>query len=144
MNTVQDILAGKGGLVHCVEPETTALDAIRKMNEHKIGALVVAQARRVVGMFTERDVLRRVAAEERPPSSVLIRDVMTTPVTCCEPGMNLNEVRHVMKHRRIRHLPVVQDDELIGLVSIGDVNAFYTDGQAQEIHMLHEYLYGRT
>jgi CBS domain-containing protein len=144
MSTVQDILNGKGGCVHCVVPEATALDAIRQMNEHKVGALVVAQGRRVVGMFTERDVLRRVVGEERPPSAVLIRDVMTTPVTCCEPGMDLNDVRMVMKTRRIRHLPVVVNDELIGLVSIGDVNAFYTEGQAQEIHMLHEYLYGRT
>lgn len=144
MSTVQDILAGKGGLVRCVEPETSVLDAIHLMNEHKIGALVVAQGRRVVGMFTERDVLRRVVAEERPPSEVLIREVMTTPVACCEPGMDLNDVRMVMKQRRIRHLPVVLNDELIGLVSIGDVNAFYTDGQAHELHLLHEYLYGRT
>jgi CBS domain-containing protein len=145
MPTVQEILKDKGPFVHCIEPSATVLDATRKMNEHKIGALVVTESGRVAGMFTERDVLLRIVAEQRPAATTLVRDVMSTRVACCEPGMTIDEARTVMRNRRIRHLPVVDDGgKLLGMISIGDLNAFALNGQEATIHMLHEYLYGRT
>jgi CBS domain-containing protein len=145
MPTVQDILQIKGSRVHCVEPGTTVLAATQRMNAERIGAMVVTDRGRVAGMFTERDVLRRIVAEQRDPATVLVRDVMSTPVACCEPEMSIDDARGVMRDRRIRHLPVVTSTgELLGLISIGDLNAYEVDGQQTTIHLLHEYLYGRT
>jgi CBS domain-containing protein len=145
MSTVQEILQVKGSRVHCIEPDATVLEATQRMNAERIGALVVMERGRVAGMFTERDVLRRIVAEQRDAATVLVREVMSTSVTCCEPEMSIDDARSVMRDRRIRHLPVVSSTgELLGLISIGDLNAYEVDGQQTTIHLLHEYLYGRT
>ena len=144
MNTVKSILADKGGHVWSVGPGATVLEAAVLMNEHKIGSLVVLEGGRLVGIFTERDVLRRVVGEARNPSATRVADVMTGEVVCCSPATTLEEARGVMKNRRIRHLPVMEGDgRLLGLVSIGDLNARLEHAQEQHIHLLNEYLYGR-
>jgi CBS domain-containing protein len=144
MPTVQTILDAKGPAVHSIEPHVTVLAATQRMNAQRIGALVVTDGGRVAGMFTERDVLR-VVGEQRDPAKLLVRDVMSTPVACCEPGMSIDDARGVMKNRRIRHLPVVNAaGKLLGMISIGDLNALEVNGQQTTIHLLHEYLYGRT
>ncbi len=145
MPAVRDILRQKGNRVFYVEASTTVLDATRLMNEHGIGAVVVLEQEQVVGIFTERDVLRRVVAQERVPSQVPVREVMTREVICCSPETKLDEARSVMKNRRIRHLPVVNGDgSLAGMISIGDLNAYDANSQETTIYLLHEYLYGRT
>ncbi len=144
MATVRDILAVKGSQVWTVGREATVLQAALLMNEHKIGALVVLDQERVVGMFTERDVLRRVVGEQRDPNRTRVGEVMTSEVFGCTLETTLEEARGAMKHRRIRHLPVVEDgNRLLGLISIGDLNAQQVAHQEQTIHLLHEYLYGR-
>jgi CBS domain-containing protein len=144
MGTVRDILTRKGSQVFSIGPNASVLDAALLMNEHKVGALVVTDEGRVVGMFTERDVLRRVVGERRDPSGTRVGDVMTMEVLCCRPETTLEEARVAMKERRIRHLPLVDDERrLMGLVSIGDLNAYEATSQEHTIHMLHEYLYGR-
>jgi CBS domain-containing protein len=145
MPTVNDILTAKGRSLHTISPETDVLTATRKMNEFQVGALVVEDAaRQIAGIFTERDVLRRVVAEQRDPAEVTVGQVMTPQVVCIEPTTDLGEVQQVMKTRRIRHLPVVEDGKLLGMISIGDVNGFFArDGQVQ-VHFLSEYIYGRS
>lgn len=144
MSKVVEILHEKGSQVYSIGKEATVLDAALLMNDHKIGALVVTEAGQVVGMFTERDVLRRVVAERRDPAQTTIGEVMTADVVCSTAETTIDEARHVMKTRRIRHLPVVDDEVgLLGMVSIGDLNAWQLDGQERTIHSLHEYLYGR-
>ena len=114
------------------------------MNEHKIGALLVLQGGNMVGVFSERDILRRVVAEQRSPSETRVADVMTSEVICCTPQTDLDEARSAMKNRRIRHLPVVDEQgRLQGLISIGDLNAYQATTQEHHIHLLTEYLYGR-
>ena len=143
MPNIHDILFEKGPHVHSVGPEATVLDATRRMNEHKIGALVVLDGGRVVGMFTERDVLQRVVAEACFPAEVRIRDVMSTEIVCCNKQTSIDDARSIMKTRRIRHLPVVDEDgSLQGLISIGDLNAFALNGHEVTIHMMHEYIQG--
>src|SRR5687768_5091401 len=106
MPTVQDILARKGDQVHTISPTATVLEATQRMNQHKIGALLVMQDGRPLGMFTERDVLRKVVAQLRNPADVSVADTMTTEVVCCEPDTDLEEAAAIMQQRKIRHLPV--------------------------------------
>jgi len=145
MATLHDILQGKQGHpLHSIAPEATALDAVHRMNDHKIGALLVMDAGRLVGIFTERDVLRRVVGEHRAPDEVSVEEVMSTEVACGTSETTVDEARAVMKHRRIRHLPVVDPHGAVqGLISIGDLNAFETNSQEVTIHFLNEYLHGR-
>jgi CBS domain-containing protein len=145
MAQVREILAKKGEQVYSIGKNATILEAARVMNQHKIGALVVIEGGRVEGIFTERDVLRRVVGEQRNPATTKVAEVMTTDVACCQPDTPIEEAASVMKHHRIRHLPVVGPDRrLHGMISIGDINAHHADNQAVQIHFLNEYLYGRT
>jgi CBS domain-containing protein len=144
MPTVREILARKGSHVFTIGPEATVLAAALLMNEHKIGSLVVIDAGRVIGMFTERDVLQRVVGEHRDPATTLVGDAMTTEVVCCTPETTIDEARGAMKNRRVRHLPMVDaDHRLQGLISIGDLNAYEASNQELTIYLLQEYLYGR-
>jgi len=144
MATVQDILAVKGTQVQSVGPDATVLDAALLMNEHKIGSLIVLDGGRINGIITERDLLQRVVAQRRDPASTFVSEVMTKELVCCVPGTELDEVRGVMKNRRIRHLPVVDGDRcLLGMVSIGDLNAYLAHDQEVTIHVLTEYIQGR-
>lgn len=145
MPAVFELLQVKGGAVHSVPARMTVLDATKMMNQHHIGAVVVAEEDRIVGIFTERDVLRRVVAEERNPSQTLVADVMTRDVLVCRPLMDVDEARGVMKHRRVRHLPVVTDEgRILGMISIGDLNAHQCSDQEMTISHLYQYLHGRT
>jgi CBS domain-containing protein len=148
MATVADVLARKNSRVYGIAPTATVLEATQLMNRHNIGALVVTMdgggCERVIGMFTERDVLTRVVAEQRDPMRTLVEDVMSTNVAFCHQETEIDEVGGIMRERRIRHLPVCENDgELKGLISIGDINAWHADGQAIAIHYLHEYIHGR-
>lgn len=156
MAHVSDILAQKDARVHVVAPAATVLEATLLMNHHHIGALVVTLGgpedeadfpplyHRVVGMFTERDVLMRVVGQHRDPAKTLIEEVMSSDIVFCRPDTDVDEVASVMQKRRIRHVPVCDDQgRLLGLVSIGDVNAWHARGLDVEIHYLHEYIHGR-
>ena len=144
MPTVADILARKGNTVHTIAPTATVLEATNKMNQFKLGALIVLNESAVIGMFTERDVLRRVVGEQRDPASTRIAEVMTGEVICCNPQTDMDDVSAIMQQRRVRHVPVCDDDgTLRGLISIGDVNAYHVMHQEAQIEYLNEYIYGR-
>ena len=143
MSRVHHVIASKGAHVLSISPSATVLEASLLMNEHRVGALLVLQHGRLVGMFTERDVLRRVVAERRDAAEVRVREVMTAEVVTCELETDLDEARHLFMQRRIRHLPVVGDDERVsGMISIGDLNAWELDGQECKIQALEAYIYG--
>jgi CBS domain-containing protein len=144
MATVREILARKGSHVFTIGPGATVLEAALLMNEHKIGSLVVIDDGRVVGIFTERDILQRVVGEQRDPARTRVGEVMTTEIVCCTPETTIAEARGAMKNRRVRHLPLVDEDHrLLGLISIGDLNAHATSDHEQTIYLLQEYIYGR-
>ncbi|MDP7693013.1 MAG: CBS domain-containing protein [Vicinamibacterales bacterium] len=143
MATVKLILTQKGSHVYSVGVEATVLNAALLMNDHQVGALVVLKGSRVKGIFTERDVLRRVVAKGRDPAATRIGEVMTSDVICCRTETSIDEARGVFKNQRIRHLPVVNDQkQLLGLISIGDLNAYHATAQEQTINSLEESLYG--
>lgn len=144
MACVYDLLSRKLHALHSVTPHCTVLEATRVMNARSIGAVVVLEGERLVGMFTERDVLRRVVARELPPATVFVREVMTTNVCCCAPDTSIEQARELMMHRKVRHLPVINDDDVpIGIISIGDLNALQVFEQEAQIGQLQDYLYGR-
>jgi len=145
MSRVQDILASKSGPVQTTRADTLVIDAVGLMNKHKIGALVVTDdADRVVGIFTERDVLGRVVDERRDPAATRVGEVMSDQVVCAAEDMSVKDVQSIMMQRRIRHLPVVDaHDKLKGMISIGDVNAHFANGHQVELQYLHEYIQGR-
>jgi CBS domain-containing protein len=144
MPSVSDILARKGPQVVTIGPEVYVLQAARVMNQHKIGSLLVLDGDQIVGMFTERDVLQRVVVEHRDPATTMVGEVMTVEVACCTSATKIAEARTAMKDRRIRHLPVVDEQgHVLGLISIGDLNAYEATSQEQTIFLLQEYLYGR-
>ena len=144
MPTVLDVILSKGNTVHSISPAESVIDAVHKMNQFKIGCLMVMQQDQVMGIFTERDVLRRVIGEGRSVQDVTVGEVMTTDIVCCRPDTDLDDVSAIMKTRRVRHVPVCEDDgKLHGVVSIGDVNAYHATNQEQQIHVLNEYIDGR-
>jgi CBS domain-containing protein len=144
MPTALEILTEKGMNVYSTTPEQTVLEATRRMNQHHIGAMMVMDGERVAGIFTERDVLQRVIGEERQASDISVGEVMTRDVVCCGPDATLEEMSEMMRSRRIRHIPICDEDgKLMGLISIGDINARHATQQSMEIHYLNEYIYGR-
>ncbi len=145
MGTVSEILRQKqGSPLRNTRPDETVLAATQRMNEHGIGALLVMEQDRLVGIFTERDVLRRVVAAELAPATVLVADAMTKQVACCTPETTIDEARRIFSQHRIRHLPVVNTQgEIQGLISIGDLNAYHANNQEVTIHYMNEYLLGR-
>lgn len=144
MILVREILARKGKKVVSVSPEDFVLQAAQLMNNERIGSVVVCDSGAVVGIFSERDILTRVVAECRSPVSTRVGEVMSRPVTCCTPETSVQECQGVMTSRRIRHLPVVENGEVVGMVSIGDIMAHEVELQQSTIHYLNEYIHGRT
>lgn len=142
MGTLREILSRKGWFVHTIPATQTVLDAVDLMNRHRVGALVVTEGDRLVGMFTERDVLRRVVSHPRTPDVIAVAEVMTAEIIQCSPETPIEEAGRIMKDRRVRHIPVCDSrGSLVGLVSIGDVNAYHISQQQTTIQQLEEYVY---
>lgn len=144
MAVIKDLLSIKGPQVHAIGPNATVLDAAQVMNAHRIGSLVVLEEDRLCGIISERDILQRIVALCRDPEQTRVQEVMTADVICCTPRMTIEEARGIMKDRRIRHLPVLDEDgRLSGLISIGDLNAHMTTTQERHIHFLERYIHGQ-
>lgn len=142
MANIRSILRQKGHSLLSVSPAATVLDAAHQMNEHRIGALLVVQDEHLLGILTERDVLTRVVAEDRAPGTVSVREVMTRDVITATPETDLETARLLFKNHRVRHLPILEDETLVGVVSIGDLNAFDLADSQVVITALKSYLYG--
>ncbi|MEM6256727.1 MAG: CBS domain-containing protein [Planctomycetota bacterium] len=143
MSTVAELLEKKEQSLLSIEPNATVMDAANLMNEHRVGALLVVVGEKLEGIFTERDILRRIIGKRQDPDETTIGQVMTTEVACCKPDITVEAARLIFRDKRVRHLPVVDDEgHAVGIVSIGDVNAWAMDNQQAEIHYLQEYLYG--
>ena len=144
MPTAKDILASKKSLgVITVLPDCSVRDACRVMRDRRIGALLVAEGGTLQGIFTERDVLNLVVAEERNPATTNVAEVMTRKVLVVRSDRSLEEIEAIMRQERVRHVPVVDETGLIGMISIGDVNAFNADENHQTVEYLTQYIQGR-
>ena len=139
---IRDVLRKKGEVVHSVGPLATVIDAVNVMNDHHVGSVLVTEDGDPVGIFSERDVLVRVVAAHRDPGQTLVRDVMTTRLYTASPDETLLDVMRLMTERRCRHVPVMEGDILIGLVSIGDITKATQHNLRQEVRELSSYIGG--
>ena len=142
-NYLRRILEEKGDTVHSVEPEATVLDAVRRMNQHRVGALLVMDGERPVGIFTERDVLKRVVDAGKDPGKTAVAEVMTTDLVCVRPETTVHEAMAVITERRCRHLPVLEGERLAGLVSIGDLTRWLVKDKDVQIRDLVDFITGK-
>lgn len=142
MPTAQSILDKKGTDVATVDIKASVLDAAKVMNSRHIGAVVATTGDRVVGIFTERDILNRIVAAGKDPAKTTVEEVMTAPMACCRRDTKLAECRAMMSQKRIRHLPVVEHGRLYGMISSGDILASEVADQQTTIEYLNEYLHG--
>jgi len=140
MATVESILIRKGREVVSVPAFASVLDAATLMNQRGIGGLVVTDDGDMVGIVTERDVLRRVVAERRDPAATAVAQVMSSPVISCKPETSLTDCTATMTGRRVRHLPVIGETGLVGIVTSGDILAYQLEDQESTIQHLHDYI----
>jgi len=139
---IRDILRRKGEDVYSVGPLSTVIDAVNTMNDQHVGSVLVCEGGYPVGIFSERDVLVRVVATQRDPRQTLVRDVMTTRLYTASPDDTLLEVMRLMTDRRCRHVPVMEGELLVGLVSIGDLTKATQYNLRQEVRELSSYIGG--
>lgn len=151
MPTAQSILKSKGHDVTIVDLSDTVAEAARRMSSLHIGALVVVDGEKAVGIISERDILTKVVAPGLPPEGTRVGDVMTTPMICCRRDTSVTECRSVMTEKRIRHLPIVEGRRLFGIISARDVMASDVEtmkGTIKDLERtmaeLNEYLYTKT
>jgi CBS domain-containing protein len=141
MADVTDILDEKGRDVLTIEPSASVFEAIQRMVESNVGSLLVTEGGRLRGVVTERDYLRRVALEGRTERETTVGEIMSAPLVYVTPDTTVEECMAVMTERRIRHLPVLDDDrEVVGVISIGDVVKFQSKQQSAQIKLLTDYI----
>jgi len=140
MKTVRDVLRQKGSEVSSVGPDTTVYDALKQMADKNIGAVVVLDGGRPIGLFTEREYARQVILKGKSSRDVPVRDIMVSPVLCIAPQQNIEECMALMTDKRVRHLPVLEQDRLIGILSSGDVVKAVIDDKQFTIEQLAMYI----
>ena len=140
MKSALDVLNEKGTHVYSIGPDASVLDALRLMAEHEVGALPVLDGDRLVGIITERDYARKVILLERSSRTTPVRDIMMKRVAYVEPTRSVEECMALMTDKRVRHLPVLRDGRMIGLVSIGDLVKAIIDEQQFIISQLELYI----
>jgi CBS domain-containing protein len=121
MATVRDLLRNKGFEVYSVEPDATVYDALKLMADKNVGAVLVLDSGNLVGILSERDYARKVVLQGRTPVDTPAREIMTDRVICVRPQETVEECMALMTEKKVRHLPVLEENELIGVISIGDV-----------------------
>ena len=140
MRNVNQILEGKAGRIVAVPQEAPVLEVIRLMAEHHIGSVLVMQGHDLVGIATERDYARKVILQGRSSADTPVAQIMSSPVVTVLPTDTAQTCMQLMTARKIRHLPVVEDGRVLGLVSIGDLVKAVIEDQQHEIAQLHQYI----
>ena len=142
VDTIGSVLSSKARQLWSVPPTATVYEAIEKMSEKGVGALLVMSEGKLAGIISERDYARKVILKDRSSKQTLVREIMTSPVVTVTPGDNLEECMRIMTENRIRHLPVVDRDQVIGIVSIGDLVKWIITAHEETIGHLQSYIAG--
>ena len=141
MKTVKEILQAKPQGLLSISPNATVLDALKMMADYEIGALVVLDGDRLSGIFSERDYARKVILQGKASKDTAVAEIMTHKVVCVRPEQSVEECMALMTDKRIRHLPVLEDKKVIGVISIGDVVKEVISEQRFVIEQLEQYIY---
>ena len=142
MQTVRDILKAKGSEVWSVAPNATVFEALQRMAEKEVGALVVMQGTQIVGLMSERDYARKIILHGRASPTTLVKEIMTSPVVYIHLDQPIEECMSLITEKRIRHLPVIENGKLVGLISIGDIVKSIIADQQFMIEQLVRYVSG--
>ncbi len=142
MQTVRQLLGTKSPDIHAVRPDAAVVDAIRLMAEKGIGAVLVMEGPKLVGILSERDYARKIVLMERSSKATPVRDIMTAELVTVAPTVSVEQCLALVTDRRIRHLPVMVGDEVVGVISIGDLVKAVIEQQRQELGHLQEYITG--
>ena len=141
MKTVKHLLSGKGSQIYSIRPDTRVIEALQLMAQKDVGALVVTDGSRLIGIFSERDYARKVILHGKSSADVPVRDIMTSEVITVEPARTVEECMGLVTQHRIRHLPVLENGELVGMISIGDLVKETIADQQQTIQQLESYIH---
>lgn len=142
MKTVRQLLEIKGNLIHSVSPDTTIYDALALMAQHRIGALLVCENKQLAGVFSERDYAREVVLKGKTSRGTPVKEVMSTTVITVGPDDDVEDCMNLMSGKRIRHLPVIENNVVIGVLSIGDLVKETIAYQQRLIKQLESYIQG--
>ena len=140
MRTVRQLLEAKNPAIHAVRPDAPVLDAIRLMAEARIGALLVMDGPRLVGILSERDYARKVVLLGRTSATTPVAEIMSHQVVCARLGDSIDHCMQVLTDKRIRHLPILEHKEVVGIVSIGDLVKAVIDDQQVQLRHLQDYI----
>ena len=143
MTTIGTLLHHKGSTVWTISATATVFEAIQLLAEKNIGALPVMDGGRLLGIFTERDYTRKIALEGKSSRTTLVRDIISTAVVAVTSHQTIEEAMRLMTEKRIRHLPVIDGEKMVGLVSIGDMVNWIISAQSATIDQMQSYLAGR-
>ncbi len=142
MKTVRDLLREKGTQIYSTTPDDTVYDALQLMADKNIGALIVFDGDRMVGLISERDYARKIVLKNKFSRETAVAEIMSRDVVTVSPDRNLEECMEVIIARRIRHLPVVEDDQVLGIISIGDIVKGIIEHKEFVIEQLEYYIKG--
>jgi CBS domain-containing protein len=142
MKQIIDLLKTKGRDVWSLPPDATVYDAIEQMSEKSCGALLVMEGERLVGVVSERDYARKVILKGKASKETLVREIMSYPVICARPELTVEQTMALMTEKRVRHLPVMVDGIVLGVISIGDVVRGIIDDKEFHIQQLTKYITG--
>ena len=141
--TIRNLLRSKGSEVWWLPPDATVYEAIALMAEKRIGAVLICEEGRPVGIVSERDYARKVILMGRSSRETRVREIMSSPLITVSPDQTVDECMRIMTERRVRHLPVVEGERVVGMISIGDLVKAIISAQAQTIRHLSDYISGK-
>ena len=140
MKRVCDLLNSKGGAVWSLTPDATVYEAIDQLSEKGVGALLVMEGKRIVGIVSERDYARKVILKGKASRETYVWEIMSQPVICVPPEFTVEQTMALMTEKRVRHLPVVEDKTVVGVISIGDVVRAIIEDKEYYIQQLTSYI----
>lgn len=141
-DTISSVLSQKGRSVWSIDPEALVYDAIEMMSSKQVGALLVISGGKLAGIISERDYARKMILQGKSSKNTQVREIMTSPVVFVTLSETVDDCMRIMTDRRIRHLPVVEGENVVGMISIGDLVRWIISAHEQTIHELHSYITG--